>query len=96
MPPSISVMPGEGAVCPAIVTFGSVIRSVWRSRSMTPPTSNTMMRGSAAASAARNEPSPSLASVVTLMMRPPRPPGVVAAQPTAPGNASGAACRAWR
>src|SRR6185503_9323544 len=96
MPPSISVIPGEGAVCPAIVTFGSVMRSVWRSRSMTPPTSKTMMRGSPRASAARNEPSPSLASEVTLTMRPPRPPGVVAAQPTAPGNASGAACRAWR
>ncbi len=32
-------------------------------------------------------PGPSAASVVTAMIRPPRPPGVAAAQPTAPGNA---------
>ena len=60
---------------------------VWRAMSMTPPTSNTTMRGPFASSAAFRLPGPSAASVVTRMTRPPRPPGVVDAQPTAPGNA---------
>ena len=43
--------------------------SVVRPRSITPPTSNTTMRGPLASSAALSEPGPSLASVVTRMIR---------------------------
>src|SRR5690606_25480290 len=51
------------------------------------PTSKTTMRGPFASRAALNEPGPSGASVVTRMILPPRPPGVAAAGPTAPGKA---------
>ena len=87
MPPRINVIPGAGAVCPAIVKNGSVIISVCSCRSITPPTSNTTMRGPVSANAADNEPAPFNASVVTRKIFPPRPPGVCAAQPSAPGNA---------
>src|SRR3546814_3112336 len=70
-----------------MVRKGSVIVSVLRPMSITPPTSNTIMRGPFASAAALNEPGPSGASVVTRMILPPRPPGVAAAGPTAPGKA---------
>ena len=47
------------------------------------------MRGPLVRAPRRNEPGPSALSVVTLMIWPPRPPGVCAAQPSAPGKASG-------
>jgi hypothetical protein len=46
-------------------------------------------RGPFASTAAANEPGPLAFRLVTRRMRPPRPPGVCAAQPTAPGKASG-------
>ncbi len=82
-------MPGDGAVWPAMVRNGSLRRSVVLSRSMTPPTSNTTIRGPDVSSASRREPGPEDSRFVTGTMRPPRPPGVAAAQPTAPGNAPG-------
>ena len=48
---------------------------------MTPPTSKTTMRGPAGLTASTKEPGPAGASVVTRMISPPRPPGVVAAAP---------------
>ena len=69
------------------------IRTERRSRSMTPPTSKTTMRGPGVPSASRSDPGPVGASVVTRRISPPRPPGVLAAQPSAPGKAgNGAAC----
>ena len=59
------------------------------SRLITPPTSNTTMRGPLMATAAAKEPGPSVFRFVTPMIAPPRPPGVVAAQPVAPGKARG-------
>ena len=58
MPPRMSVMPGDGAVWPAMVRYGSVILTVCPPRSMTPPTSNTMMRGPGVSTAAPNDPGP--------------------------------------
>ncbi len=75
-PPRMIVIPGEGAVCPAIVTKGSSILNVWRSRSITPPTSKTMMCGPLASTASRREPGPSAARLVTLIICPPLPPGL--------------------
>src|SRR6478735_7654457 len=65
--------------------------SVVRPRSITPPTSNTTVRGPFASTAVLNEPGPAALRLVTRMIAPPRPPGVSAAQPTAPGNASACA-----
>src|SRR3546814_13862027 len=62
--------------------------------SITPPTSNTMMRAPGVSIAAFSDPGPSGASVVTRRILPPRPPGVCAAGPTAPGQARGAATAA--
>src|SRR5690349_10176126 len=90
MPPRLSVMPGDGAVCPATVIFGSRNTISFLLRSMMPPTSNTTMRGPLALTASAKEPGPDPASVVTRMIFPPRPPGVCAAQPTAPGKARSA------
>ncbi len=57
------------------------------SKSITPPTSKTTIRGPGAATASANEPLPSALRFVTRMIFPPRPPGVEAAQPSAPGKA---------
>ena len=94
--PAISVMPGDGAVWPAMVRNGSVILISCRSRSMTPPTSNTTMRGPASRAPRAASPGPLGASVVTRMILPPRPPGVCAARPARPGNASVVPRRARR
>ncbi|MEY4010681.1 MAG: hypothetical protein RLZZ93_1374 [Actinomycetota bacterium] len=45
------------------------------------------MRGPRVARASESDPGPSAARVVTRRIRPPRPPGVLAAQPSAPGKA---------
>src|SRR3990167_3508735 len=91
MPPLMKVTPGDGAVWPAMVRNGSRMARTLPPRSMIPPTSKTTIRGPFVSTASRNEPGPSAARVVTRMILPPRPPGVVAAQPWAPGKASGAA-----
>src|SRR5690349_14950478 len=87
MPVRISVMPGEGAVCPATVKNGFRILISCLAKSITPPTSNTTIRGPSASSAAPSDPGPVGASVVTLIILPPRPPTVWAAHPCAPGKA---------
>ena len=76
IPPRRMVMPGDGAVWPAMVTNGSSMTRPDFSRSIAPPTSNTMMRGPFMASAAARLPGPSFASVVTLRILPPLPPSV--------------------
>ena len=78
IPPRMSVMPGDGAVWPAMVTKGSLMMSRARLRSMMPPTSNTMMRGPGVCRASSSDPGPKSARLVTLMIAPPRPPGVSA------------------
>src|SRR5687767_11109758 len=83
MTPS-TVMPAPGAVCPAIVMYGLVIRMFPR---MTPLTSNTTIRGPSAAHAAARLPAPEALRLVTLMTFPPRPPALAAPHPSAPGNA---------
>ena len=73
--PFTSVMPSPGAVCPAMVMSPLLmVRPVSSSSSITPDTSNTTIRGPLAIQAARKEPGPLLFRLVTLMMRPPRPP----------------------
>src|SRR5690554_46606 len=86
-----SVMPGEGAVCPAMVMRGCLISTSPR---MTPATSNTTMRGPSAAAAAARLPGPSESRLVTLITRPPQPPRDVAPKPSAFGKASSAALAA--
>ena len=63
--------------------------SLWRV--IVPETRNTMMRRPEASAARRKLPGPRSARVVTIMTRPPRPPGVSVPQPSAPGKAFGAA-----
>jgi len=75
--PRMRVMPGDGAVCPAMVTKGSSMTSVLCSKSITPPTSKTTRRGPCASSAARSEPGPSASRFVTRRMCPSSPPFVV-------------------
>src|SRR5215207_2699089 len=83
MTPS-TVTPAPGAVCPAIVMYGFVIRMFPR---MTPLTSNTTIRGPSAAHAAARLPAPEALRLVTLMTFPPRPPVLAAPHPSAPGKA---------
>ena len=79
-------MPSPGADWPAIVMKGcSISRS--RSSRMVPATRKTMVRGPAAAIAARSVPGPLSARLVTAITWPPRPPGVNMPPPHAPGNA---------
>ena len=87
MPPRIRVMPGDGAVWPAMVRKGSVMSSVVSPMSITPATSNTTIRGPRVSIAARKEPGPAGLRLVTRTIAPPRPPAVCAAQPAAPGKA---------
>ena len=87
IPPRRMVMPGEGAVWPAMVTCGWVMVSEDLSRSIAPPTSNTMIRGPSRSSASARLPGPSLASVVTRTICPPAPPSVGSAAFTATGEA---------
>src|SRR5689334_13259334 len=91
IPARMRVMPGEGAVCPAIVRKGSAITSGFMFRSMTPATSNTTIRGPLVSIAARNEPGPSGLRLVTRRILPPRPAGVSIPKPCAPGKTGGAA-----
>ena len=78
------VMPAPGAVWPAIVMFGPVIRTLPR---ITPLTSKTTMRGPSCRQAHCSEPGPEGFRFVTLMTFPPRPPTATAPKPSAPGNA---------
>src|SRR5688500_7961784 len=77
-------MPAPGAVWPAIVILGLVIRMSPR---MTPLTSKTTIRGPSAAQASARLPGPDAFRLVTLMTLPPRPPLLIAPQPSAPGKA---------
>ena len=81
IPPRINVIPGLGAVWPATVKKGSSIEMDRFARSITPPTSNTTIRGPEVVTASRKDPGPLASNVVTRMICPPRPPGVSAAQP---------------
>src|SRR5262245_6144293 len=62
--------------------------------SMTPATRKTTVRGPSASQAARKLPGPESSRLVTAMTRPPRPPGVNAPPPSAPGNAGSPGRRA--
>src|SRR5688500_9993930 len=84
--PPRRVMPGDGAVCPATVTYGLEITRFAPTR-MVPETSKMMTRGPLAASASRREPGPALLRLVTRMISPPRPARVVEPKPCAPGKA---------
>ncbi len=53
------------------------------------------MRGPGVFTASVNEPGPSAARLVTRRILPPRPPGVCAAQPWAPGKAVSGLSLAW-
>ena len=75
-----TVMPGLGAVWPAMVRKGWRISSGRPFMSITPPTSKTTVRGPGVSMAAFKEPGPSAARVVTRRIWPPLPP-VVAVQP---------------
>jgi hypothetical protein len=88
-PPRMSVMPGDGEVCPATVTNGSSMVNVRWARSITPPTSNTTMRGPWACSAACSEPGPSASRLVTVSTRPPCPPSVVGRENVGSGGPAG-------
>jgi hypothetical protein len=96
-------MPAPGAVWPAIVTspywiVKMLLPSVSSNgslafgspRSITPLTSNTMIRAPWVASASFRLPAPDSASVVTFMTLPPRPPLAAAPNPCAPGKAGSA------
>ena len=76
-PPLMRVMPGLGAVSPAMVTWEFEIFSERPPRSITPATANSITRGPLAAMASANEPAPLDASVVTRMTLPSAPPLVV-------------------
>ena len=79
-------MPSPGAVCAAIVQYGSVMfRGFFKS--MSPDTANTMMRGSGARQAERKLPGPLSSRLVTTYTLPPLPPMVVEPNPSASGNA---------
>ena len=73
----ITVMPGEGAVWPAMVRKGWRISSLPPPMSMTPPTSTTTTRGPGVSIAAFKDPGPSAAKVVTRRICPPLPPRVL-------------------
>ena len=75
----IMLMPGDGAVCPAIVTSGFLIIKGLRSRSITPPTSKTIIRGPSSSNAALKVPGPSFSNEVTRIIFPPFPPSVTRA-----------------
>jgi hypothetical protein len=79
------VIPGLGAVCPAMVRKGSVIESIVLLSLMTPPTSNTTMRGPLVSNASRREPAPDASKFVTRMIWPPKPPLVGGPKATLPG-----------
>ena len=89
MPPRINVMPGEGAVWPAMVMNGdSIFRACLLEidHARQPRTRRSAVRdGQRPRRTIRGR---AAFSYVTRMTAPPRPPGVVAAQPWAPGNAS--------
>src|SRR5260370_40283143 len=68
------VIPGSGAVCPAIVRCGFVTINDWPPKSITPPTSKTTSRGRSSSRALRNEPGPSASRVVTRRTTPSTPP----------------------
>ena len=81
-------MPPPGAVWPATVRNGSVT-TTGVSRVTSPPTRKTTVRGPVAATASRKLPGPRSSRVVTKTTRPPRPAGVEAPKPSAPGKAGG-------
>ncbi len=83
-------MPSPGAVWPAIVIYGlDMVRSF--SSVIMPETRKITIRGPLASIASRKLPGPSSLRLVTLKILPPRPPGVNAPAPSAPGNAGIAA-----
>jgi hypothetical protein len=83
------VMPAPGAVCPAIVMWGWVITTSPR---IMPEISKTTIRRPGLWQAALRLPGPEDFRFVTLITFPPRPPGVVAPNPSAPGNAAIRGC----
>src|SRR4051812_46324981 len=74
-------MPSPGADAPSTVTNGSAMVTA-EARVIKPATRKTIVRGPAAATAARRLPGPASSSVVTAISGPPRPPGVVAPNPS--------------
>ena len=83
------VMPGGGAVWPAMVRNGSVMRSSCHAQvDDAADLEHDDARPRRGDAPRRSEPGPLAASVVTRRILPPRPPGVCAAQPWAPGKAS--------
>src|SRR5678816_1784890 len=60
---------------------------IGEARLIKPDTRKITVRGPSASQAARKLPSPASFRFVTKMTRPPRPPGVLAPKPSAPGNA---------
>ncbi len=84
-PPPRSMIPGDGAVCPAIVMFGFLMLRSPPIR-IVPDTSNTHTRGPLALTQARSDPSPLSFRFVTLYTLPPRPAGVSIPKPEAFGR----------
>ena len=83
---ALRVMPPPGAVCPATVRYGSSI-TICSLTSMVPDTPNTTNRRPPDSRASRRLPAPASFRFVTVMTRPPRPPGVPHPKPSAPGKA---------
>lgn len=67
IPPLIKVIPGDGAVSPAIVRFGCRMRMMRLFKSMTPATLKTTTRGPVALIAALSEPGPEAPRCVTVI-----------------------------
>ena len=84
---SASAMPPPGALWPAMVTRGSRMTRSEASR-IVPATSNRIVRGPCASTAARRLPGPLSARLVTRSTAPPRPPAAKRPAPSAPGKAS--------
>ena len=78
------MMPGDGAVWPAIVRLA--LRMVTSSVSLiAPEISKMQVRGPVASMQAFNDPAPSALRLVTRYTAPPRPAGVLMPYPAAPG-----------
>ena len=89
IPKFLTVTPGDGAVCPASVTQGS-LTMMSSCRSMLPLVSKTITRGRSDSSAARSDPVPSSFRVVTVStagFRPhPYAARVIIPKPSPPGT----------